>query len=95
MVVVMKRNGKVRLCIDPKPLRGSTFKRIHCPLLGINNVLPEISKAKVFAVVDTKNGFWHVPLDEKSCFLTTFGTPLGRFRWIRMPFGMSVAPEEL
>ena len=93
MVVVMKRNGRVRLCIDPKPL-NKALKRNHYPLPGIDNILPEISKAKVFTVVDAKNGFWHVPLDEESSYLTTFGTPWGRFRWTRMPFGISVAPEE-
>ena len=57
-------------------------------------MLPELSKAKIFSVVDAKNGFWHVQLDTDSSFLTTFGTPWGRYRWTRMPFGISPAPEE-
>ena len=32
-------------------------------------------------------------LDEQSSFLTTFETPFGRFRWLKMPFGISPAPE--
>ena len=50
-------------------------------------------RAKVFAVLDVHQGFWHVLLDEKSSFLSTFNTPFGRYRWKRMPFGISSAPE--
>ena len=93
MVVVMKSNGKIRLCIDPKPL-NQALKRNHYPLPVIDDLLPELSKAKVFSVVDAKNGLWHVQLNTDSSFLTTFGTPWGRYRWTRMPFGISPAPEE-
>ena len=45
-------------------------------------------------MVDVKNGFWHVPMDEESSKLTTFATPWGRYMWLEMPFGISVAPEK-
>ena len=48
----------------------------------------------MFTVLDAKNGFWHIQLDEPSSFATTFGTPWGRYRWLRLPFGVSPAPEE-
>ena len=89
----MKSNGKTRLCIDPKQL-NQALKRNHYPLPVIDDLLPELSKAKVFSVVDAKKGFWHVQLDTDSSFLATFGTPWGRYRWTRMPFGISPAPEE-
>ena len=60
----------------------------------IEDVLPELTNAQCFTVLDTKNGFWHVSLDEESSYATTFGTPWGRYRWLRMPFGISPAPEE-
>jgi hypothetical protein len=60
----------------------------------IEEILPELAKAKVFCVADTKNGFWQVKLDEASSYLTTFWTPFGRCRWLRMPFGIATAPEE-
>ena len=50
--------------------------------------------ARAFTIVYAKKGFWHVQLDEQSSLLTTFGTPWGMYRWTRMPFGISVAPEE-
>ena len=47
----------------------------------------------MFAVLYVRNGFWHVKLDERSSRLTTFNTPFGRYRYKRMPFGISSAPE--
>ena len=49
---------------------------------------------KFFTTVDTKNGFWHVELDDSSSRLTTFKSPFGRFRWRRLPFGLCTAPED-
>ena len=60
----------------------------------IEDVLPELQGARYFTHLDAKNGFWHVQLDEDSSFLTTFETPFGKYRWLRMPFGVSPAPEE-
>ena len=51
-------------------------------------------KAKVFSVLDAKNGFCQVQLDKPSSLLTTFNTPFGRYRWLRLPFGIKTAPEE-
>uniref|UniRef100_A0A672HNR1 Gypsy retrotransposon integrase-like protein 1 n=1 Tax=Salarias fasciatus TaxID=181472 RepID=A0A672HNR1_SALFA len=92
MVVVQKQNGKPRVCIDPKPL-NTALKRSHFPLPTIEDILPDLSKAKVFTVCDVKSRFWHVQLEEESSYLTTFATPFGRYRWLRMPMGISPAPE--
>ncbi|GFS95875.1 retrovirus-related Pol polyprotein from transposon 17.6 [Nephila pilipes] len=43
---------------------------------------------------DAKNGFWQLPLDEESSYLTTFCTPWGRYRFLVLPFGLNSAPEE-
>ena len=40
-----------------------------------------------------RNGYWHVKLDDESSRLTTFDTPYVRYRWKRLPFGVSVASE--
>ncbi|KAK3084785.1 hypothetical protein FSP39_018986 [Pinctada imbricata] len=93
LVAVKKPTGKMRLCIDPKPL-NKALKRSHYTTPTIEDILPELNKAKVFSVLDCKDGFWHVELDEQSSLLTTFGTPWGRFRWLRMPFGIKPASEE-
>ena len=60
----------------------------------IDDIAPKLTKAKVFSVMDAKNGFWQVALDESSSYLTTFWTPMGRYRWCRMPFGLKTASDE-
>ena len=60
----------------------------------IEEVATKLSRAKVFSVLDVKSGFWQVSLDDEFSKLTTFNTPYGRFRWLRMPFGICSAPEE-
>ena len=44
--------------------------------------------------MDVYKGFTNIVLDESSSFLTTMHTPIGRYRWLRMPFGVSLGPEE-
>ena len=48
---------------------------------------------KIFSIIDMKDGFWHVELDEESSKLVTFNTPFGRYSFTRLPFGISSAPE--
>jgi len=92
LLVVRKPNGKVRICIDPKPL-NKALKRSEYPMPTIDDVLPQLTKAKVYSIVDCRSGFWNLRLDEESRALTTFETPFGRFRWVRLAFGLSPSPE--
>ena len=88
----MKPSGKLRLCIDPKPL-NIALKRRHYPLPVVEDILPELSNVKVLSKADLKDGFLQCQLDEESSRLTTFQTPWGRYRYKRMPFGIKPAPE--
>ena len=56
--------------------------------------LPQLAKAKIFTIVDAKDGFYQMKLHPDSTELTTFWTPLGRFKYLRVPQGISCAPEE-
>lgn len=92
MVSVQTQNGKPRICISPRPLNRA-LKQNNFPLPTIDDILPDMSKAKVFTVCDVKQGFWHVKPAAESSYLTTFATTFGRFRWLRMPMGINPAPE--
>ena len=92
MVIVAKKNGKLRICLDPKDL-NKAVRREHYQLPTIEDVATRLHGAKVFTILDVRTGFWHICLDEESSKLTTFNTPFGRYRWKRMPFGLSCAPE--
>ena len=92
MLAVPKKNGKIRICFDLKDLNKAILRENY-PIPAIEDIASRLHGAKVFSVLDAKNGFWHVKLDKESSYLTTFHTPFGRYRWCRMPFGVSSAPE--
>jgi hypothetical protein len=60
----------------------------------MEDVTSKLGKVKMFTVLDAKDGFLQVKLDEESTKLTTFHTPFGHYKWLRMPFGISSASEE-
>ena len=94
MQPVRKSNGTVRLCLDPQN-RSQALKRNHYQIPNIDDVLPQLAEAKMFSLCDAKDGFLQVKVSDKSSHLTTFWPPpYGRYKWKRMPFGISTAPEE-
>ena len=92
VVVTKKPNGKLRVCIDPQHL-NKALKRSHYRLPVIEDILPELTNVKVFSKEDFQDGFFQIQLQEKSSKLTTFQTPWSRYRYLRMPFWISHAPE--
>ena len=93
MVPVMKKNRKeVRICVDLKNLNKAVLRERFI-LPTIDDLLPKLAGAGVFSTLDASSGFWAIPLDKESAKLTCFITPYGRFRFERLPFGISSAPE--
>ena len=92
-MVAVKMPNKLRVCLDPKDLNNA-IKRPHYPMPTLEDVAPRLVQAKIFSVVDAKDGFLQVVLDEPSSLLTTFWAPFGRYKWNRLPFGISSAPED-
>ena len=92
MVVVPKKNGSVRICVDLKMLNENVLREIH-PLPKVDETLALLSGATCFSKLDANSGFWQIPLSDDSRLLTTFLTPYGRFCFNKLPFGVSCAPE--
>jgi hypothetical protein len=92
MLVRRKPNGLLRVCMDPRYL-NSFLKRATHHLPDIEDVFPRFRGARVFSKLDLTAGFWQILLDAESSKLCTFTTPYGRFRYVRLPFGISPAPE--
>ena len=59
LLVVAKKDRRVRLCIDPR-LLNKALQRCHYYIPTIDDILPKLNKARVFSTVDAKNGFWHL-----------------------------------
>jgi len=90
--VVEKKNGSLHLCLDPRDL-NCAVKREHFAMPTCEDVIIRLHGKKVFSIIDMKDGFWRVKLDEPSSKLCTFNRPFGRYSMLRLPFGLSSAPE--
>ena len=87
-----KKDGSVRICIDPNELNKALLReRFTMPVM--EDILHELKDARIFSKADLSSGYWHIELDEESSRLTSFMTPFGRYRWLRLPFGLSVSAE--
>ena len=92
MVIVKKKNNKLRICLDPSSL-NKAIRREHFPLQTIEEVASRMPAAKYFTVLDANHGYWQVCLSEESIELCTFNTPYGRYAFKRLPFGICSAGE--
>ena len=92
VVLVRKKDGSLRFCIDLRKLNARTVKDAYS-LLCIEDALDSLNGACIFISLDLKLGYWQVELDESSIPLTAFTVwPLGFYECIRMPFGLRNAP---
>ncbi|XP_052721703.1 uncharacterized protein K02A2.6-like [Crassostrea angulata] len=91
-MVTVRKPGKIRICVDPKDL-NQHIKREHYHLLTVEEIIERLPNAKVFSRFDATHGFWHIQLDEESSKALTCNTPFGRYRYLRLPFGISSASE--
>ena len=98
VVETVKENGEVktRLCLDPSQTVNKAIIRPKYTIPTLQELLPDLSskKHKCFTIMDALDGFTQVELDEQSSLATTMQTPWGRYRWLRLPYGISSAPEE-
>ncbi|BES87348.1 Hypothetical protein NTJ_00154 [Nesidiocoris tenuis] len=92
IVVVGKKDGSIRLCVDYTELNKFVVRE-RLVLPSTEDSLAKIKNAKVFTKLDARMSFWQVPLAEDSKLTTTFVTPFGRFCFNRLPFGITSAPE--
>ena len=58
-----------------------------------DDVYHKLANAKYITVIDFKKSFWQFLLDEESSYLTTFNTPFGHYRYLRLPFGTNVSGD--
>ena len=91
MVVVPKKSGDVRICVDLKALNESVMRETH-PIPKVDDTLAQLSGAALFTKLDANSGFWQIPLSEESRLLTTFITPFGRYAFNKLPLE-SLAPR--
>ncbi|GBM10650.1 Uncharacterized protein K02A2.6 [Araneus ventricosus] len=92
LVIVQKKNGALRVCLDPQNLNRA-IKRPQYNLPTFEDITSKLAGAKYFSVLDTVSAFWQISLDEERSRFCTFSSPFGRFKFLRMPYGIKCAPE--
>lgn len=92
LVPIVKDNGDLRLCVDMRRANEAIVRENH-PLPTMESFLPRLKSAQYFSRLDIKNAFHQLELEEDCRHITTFITDRGMFRYRRLMFGVSCAPE--
>jgi len=88
IVLVKKKGGDTRICVDYRRLNQKIVKdRYPLPLIK-----DQLQDARIFSVLDLKNGFFHVEVTEESRKYTSFIVPSGQYEFMRLPFGLCNSP---
>lgn len=91
-MVIVRKKGKLRICIDPSQVNQNLLRRHH-PLTTIEEIAARLKHSTRFTILDCKKGFWQIKVTDRTSKYLTFGTPWGRYCCKRLPFGLASAPE--
>jgi len=92
VVIVAKKNGRIRLCVDFRRLNAVTVTD-NFPIPNMETLLEKASRSKLITTLDLVKGFHQVPVDKSSIPKTSFVLPFGKYEYVRMPFGIKNGPS--
>ncbi|XP_030039191.2 uncharacterized protein K02A2.6 [Manduca sexta] len=92
IVPIEKPNGQLRICLDPRSL-NKAIKRPHFPYPTLDDLRSKVAGAAVFSKLDANSGYWMIKLDAESSELCTFNTQFGRYKFLRLPYGINSSGE--
>lgn len=93
VVLVRKKDGSLRLCVDYRALNKVTKQDVY-PLPAIDAVIQSLEGKKVFSTLDLASGYWQIRLSEAAKEKSAFTTSEGLFQFEVLPFGLSTSPAQ-
>lgn len=91
IILVKKRDGSDRLCVDFRALNRITVKDRY-PLPLIDDHIDRLGTATFFTSLDMATGFHQIRIKEECIHLTGFVTPEDHFEYLKMPYGLANSP---
>ena len=92
VVLVRKKNGSLRMCVDYRSLNNRTVKDAYA-LPRTEEKFDVLKGSQYFSTIDMKSGYHQVEIEEEHKERTAFTVgPLGFYEYNRMPFGLSNSP---
>ena len=91
IVLVRKKDGTIRFCVDYRKVNSVTLKDSY-RLLRIEDCLDALSGQQWFCTLDLASGYWQVEMVEEDKEKTSFSTGSGLYQFNIMPFGLFNAP---
>ena len=92
VVIVIKRDGSPRFCVDFRGLNEVTISDSY-PIPRTDELLDCFNGAKIFSTLDMASGYWQVPIAKEDIEKSAFTTHVGHYEFLRAPFGMKTIPE--
>ena len=91
IIVVPKGDGGIHLVIDYIALNKVT-RKFTWPMTKVEDIFSKLNRATYFTMLDLQAGYHHIPLDKPSIPKTAFNSPFGKYKYIKVPFGLAQAP---
>ena len=88
VVMVRKKDGSIRFCIDYGMFNERTRKDMY-PLPLIDMIFDRLRRSTIFTVMDLQKGYNQVEIDEASIEVTAFTIGKGLYEYLKMPFGLT------
>ena len=91
MVIVGKRDGTIRICVDYRKLNAISETDAY-PMPRIDELIDKVGGLCYISTLDLTCGYWQIPVAQEDRVKTAFSTPYGLFQFHVMPFGLQGAP---